>query len=182
MSDEIPAPQAQLLRNMDDAEFDFTSEAAANHLLEFLLRTRVNLDPQRVRLVTELGPGVGQETQALLVIFPQAIVHVIDYYTHLHGNVRQNSRVVFHQGLFVRVLESGVVPGNDVVLMNNINRLHGFNEGNVGLLTKLVGKGILLASGDNYDIEGEPWFKKNFRLIAMDPDDIYGGKVYRVQS
>lgn len=179
MTDETPRPVHWLIRDGDDWTFEANVSSEAERIQERI--EEINLNPELVRVITHLGPGVGQETQALSEVFPRAQIHAIDYYDHLRGSVKQNPRVTFHKGLFVRVLQSGEVPESDVVLMSDINVLHGFDSNNVGLLANLVGKGVLIAWGDNGNIESEIWFQRKFRLISRPRYPLVHEGVYRAR-
>lgn len=180
MSDEKPSPVNLAIRTAEDWLFDANVRAEVKRIEEWL--TEINLDPQNVEVVTHLGPGAGQETQALLGVFSQAQIHAIDYYDHIKDGVKQSPRVTFHQGLFVDVLQSGEVPKSGVVLMSDINIQHGFGSKNIGLLTSLVGDGFLMAWGDNGNIESKIWFQEKFERISDPQYPLSHEGIYRVRN
>lgn len=159
---DIPHPDASARLHLDEIGFEASSFGLELHLREILKQG--DIDPLRARVVANLGCGVGIETQAISNVFPNAFVHAVDYYDMLSRFVNRD-RVVFHQGVFVDVLQTGEIPPCDLVWLRHASRNHGFNAQTIHLLKDLVGKGVFIAEGDNGNIETEGWFKRNFAMI-----------------
>src|SRR3989338_87657 len=69
------------------------------------LSIQLDLDPNNIHTITELGCGIGAITMGLLYAFPQSVIQAIDYWDDLLPTVKHDPRVIFHHGLFTKVLE-----------------------------------------------------------------------------
>lgn len=121
--------------------------------------------PENVKTVTVLGAGRGIDVSANLKVFPKAIVHAIDFHDLLPPSLKTNPRVVFHQGLFIKVLESPAVPPADITFCKFMGSRHGFDPTTIALLQKATGDGFLIMCGDNGLLEIQPHFTDKFVLI-----------------
>lgn len=132
----------------------------------FALKKRLlEIQPESVKIVTDLYCGNGVLTIGAIELFPHAQIHAVDYHDVLVPDAKKHSRVTFHQGWVDGVLASGAIPKSDVVLMSFASRHHGFTEQNISLLSSIVGN-VLLTMGDNAGLENEPWFRERFQFIA----------------
>jgi len=127
-----------------------------------------------IRHVVQFGPGVGIDTAALAVLFSQADFELIDYHDLFHPSLKANPRIHFVQGLFIEVLERGLIQQvPDLTVLRFISRHHGFNEDNISLLQKLVGERYLFTQGDNGGLERQKWFRDAFKFLKVLETDSY---------
>ncbi len=130
---------------------------------------QVGLQFDTVKTVLDLYCGNGTLTLGSILCFPNAQIHAIDIHKVLVPDAVNHPRVTFHKGWLPETLSKKSIPCADIVLMSYAGRLHGFNELNISLLSSHVGK-YLFTVGDNYDIEGEPWFRGKFDCLMTDRD------------
>lgn len=157
-TDELPRPQ----KDWGDLEETLVIPTA------FGLRKIVEelrLPPSTIKTVTILGAGRGTEVKAALEVFSQTTIHAIDFHDLLPPPLKADSRVAFHQGLFIEVLKSSTIPPADITLCKFMGRHHGFDPTNIALLQKAVGDGFLIMGGDNNFLEMRPYFRDSFALV-----------------
>ncbi len=136
----------------------------------------LNIDPKTVKTFADLGCGNGIYVGGALIAFPAAVVHAVDYKDVLDLSLKQNSRVVFYQGLIIDLLTESKIPKCDVVLLCNIGSEHGFTKHNICLLQHII-EGLLITTGENAHLESTPWFKKAFNLLKDDTNSL--GQVWQ---
>ncbi len=153
---ELPRPQ----KHYDSQEWE-TMVSVTIDILERISKENC-ICTEKVGIATNLGCGEGTDVNALLTVFPQAIVHAVDYFKQLDQSLLHNPRVVFHQGLFTEVLDLNQIPSSDIVLCKLMGYQHGFNDQTISLLAKVVDNGFLVAAGDNGEFEKTFWFRKYF--------------------
>jgi hypothetical protein len=146
----------------------------ADYISGFFRRacTEAAIDPTAVKTVLELGSGYGYVTRALLKTFTNATVQAVDI-RDLLEETKNNPRVQFFQGLFVDILESGIIPPPDILIMKDMGTGHGFDEHNRGLLEK-YGAHTIISEGDNGLLEWNLLFPHGF-TVTVGPDQIVPG-------
>ncbi len=133
----------------------------------------IGLDRISVNSVTEFGSGQGMGTSALLLAFPNAVIHTIDFHNLLDLSIVNHKRVKFYQGLFTDVLQEGSIPQTDICWMEFMSSHHGFNEANIHLLSNYIQPNKQLVTiGDNYNIQYRKWFTDHFTHFWGN-DDLY---------
>lgn len=142
---------------------------------------QANISLGSVGLVTEFGLGVGRHTRAIRQVFSGAKVQVIDFEDKRDVELKADPKILFNQGSFTNVLESGVIQPADVVLFYHTGDQHGFNSNNIDLLVKAVGQGILITGGHLGPIYSDA-FRNKFNLVAqVEEDGLHGTFVWRVK-
>lgn len=139
------------------------------------------VEQSKVKSVTELGGGVGRNTRAILQVFPQATVRVISFTDQRDPDLKANKRIKFFEGEFVRVLKSGQVGPADVVVLQDAGDGHGFNPGNINLLAKAVGHGILITGGHNGSLFDDSFYDHFLPVATVEEVGLFGTFAWRVK-
>lgn len=139
------------------------------------------VDQKSVKSVIEFGGGVGRNTRAILQVFPQAKVRVIDLIDQRDPDLKEEDRVQFIEGDFVGVLKSGKVGPADVVVLQDAGDGHGFNQNNIGLLAKAVSQGILITGGHNGRLFDDSFYSHFLHVATIEQIGLFSTDAWRVK-
>jgi len=165
----------------DKRQPDFIERNAFQANVERLTRAcdLTSVNRNSVKTVTEFGGGVGIMTRAILQVFPEAKVQMIDCEDQRYSDLKNNQRVEFIEEEFVKALESGKVSEAEVVVLYSAGDGHGFNEGNFELLAKAVGKGILIVGGHNRPMYDDTFYSYFPTWKMVEDSGLFGTYVWR---